>query len=261
MPELPDVEGFRRVVAEHAVRRRVRDVHVSDAQVLRDIAGRAFRNALRGRTFGNPWRHGKWLVLPVGGPSIMIHFGMTGALHWAEPGEDPHRHDRVTFSLARGQLRYRDMRKLKGIRLARDSDDVAGVLADLGPDALSVSRAELAERLGTRGRQLKPALADQAVLAGLGNLLVDELLWRAKLHPKVRTSDLSAPDVRRLHARMGTLLRQSADAGCVPPRESWLTGRRDDPAGTCPRCGTPLAHERVGGRGTVWCPGCQGASW
>ena len=254
MPELPDVEGFRRVLAGHAVNRRISDVVVRDAQVLRDITAGRLRETLVGRRFAEPRRLGKWLLAPLkGGPeTIVLHFGMTGSLHWAD-GE-PHRHDRVIFRLSGGELRYRDMRKLQELRLARDEEALERLLADTGPDALEAG--SYAEILPPR-RQLKAALVDQSVISGLGNLLADEILWRAKLNPHRKVASLAGGDLRRLRTKTRAVLRASIKAERVPPRSSWLTGRRDERAGSCPRCGTTLRHGRAGGRATVWCPNCR----
>ncbi|MEU6646130.1 DNA-formamidopyrimidine glycosylase family protein [Saccharomonospora sp. NPDC046836] len=259
MPELPDVEGFRRVLAEHAVGEPVRAVEVLDEQVLHGVDADGLRAAVSGHRFAEPQRHGKWLLAPVGdtGQTVLLHFGMTGALLWEDADEPRHRHDRVIFDFDGGQLRYRDMRKLTGLRLARDERERAELLADLGPDALTVSRAEFADRLGGLRRRLKSALTDQSVVAGLGNLLADEILWQARLNPHRSTASLSRADLMSLHGRMRTVLRESVKAGRLPTRPSWLTGRRDEPSGSCPRCGTTLWHGRVDGRGTVWCPHCQ----
>ncbi|PRX46507.1 formamidopyrimidine-DNA glycosylase [Prauserella shujinwangii] len=262
MPELPDVEGFRRVLARHAVGAPVRAVAVLDNQVLRGFGPERLREVLRGRRFGEPWRHGKWLVVPIIPPgaeqsSLLLHFGMTGELVWADDDGGRHRHDRVVFVLPEGELRYRDMRKLTGVRLAGNAAECRSLLADLGPDALGLTRGELARVLAGRRGRIKPTLADQAVVAGLGNLLVDEILWRARIAPQRSVADLEPGDVTRLHRQLGTVLRRSIEAARVPPRPSWLTGRRDEPSGSCPRCGTTLSHGRVGGRGTVWCPRCQ----
>lgn len=255
MPELVDVEGFRRVLAEHATGRRVVDVDVRDSGVLRGTTAGTLRSSLVGRRFAQPWRHGKWLIAPTDGPAVMMHFGMTGAL---VAGGSAHRHDRVLFTLEGAELRYRDMRKLTGLHLACGEHEIAGLLADLGPDALVVPAAEFAERLGGRRRQVKPALMDQHVLAGLGNLLVDEIAWRARLHPQRSLTDLDRAARSRLHSRMRSVLRTAAPLGRVPARPSWLTGHREH-GGRCPRCATVLEHGRVGGRGTVWCPSCQPA--
>ncbi|WP_350276319.1 DNA-formamidopyrimidine glycosylase family protein [Kribbella sp. HUAS MG21] len=260
MPELPDVEGFRRVLAAHAVGRRIRTVDVLDAGVLRGVTGAGLRRALTGRRFRQPWRHGKYLVVPVAGSragaAVLLHFGMTGSLEW-EVDAERQRFDRVVFGFAHGELRFRDMRKLHGLRYAPDRETVKRLLARLGPDAADLSAAGLSDRLAGRRGQVKPALMDQSTVAGLGNLLADEILWRARIDPHRPCPQLDDSDLRRLHTRMRTVLRQSVEAGRVPPRKTWLTGRRDDPTGSCPRCGTTLSHGRVGGRGTAWCSQCQ----
>ena len=260
MPELPDVEGFRRVLSGHAVGRPIRRVEVLDADVVHGVTAGELANALRGRRFREPWRHGKNLVVPITGrpsPAVLLHFGMTGSLQWATNPETRHRHDRIVFGFADGELRFRDMRKLHGLRFARDPKAVDQALAELGPDAMDVSAARFRELLSGRRAQIKPTLMDQTVIAGLGNLLADEILWRARIHPRRPCTALSVQDIRRIHSRMRTVLKQSVEAGRVPPRKTWLTGRRDEQSGSCPRCGTTLSHGRVGGRGTTWCPNCQ----
>lgn len=267
MPELPDVEGFRRVLADHAVGLRIDEVDVTDAGVLRNVGVEEFRRELSGRYLEEPRRLGKWLVAPTrrerGGhrpddPSVVFHFGMTGGLLWSDrDGETRHQHDRIVLVLTNGELRYRDMRKLQGVRLPRTDADVDELLGSTGPDAFDLTPAELGERLEGLRRQLKPALMDQEVVAGLGNLLVDEILWRSHLHPGRPTTDLSRADRDRLHRRMRTVLRDSVAVGHVPGRSSWLTGNREKEGAPCPHCGTPLRHSRIGGRTTVWCPHCQ----
>jgi formamidopyrimidine-DNA glycosylase len=256
MPELPDVEGFRRVLAEHAGD-RIRSVEVRDAGVLRGVSGRRLGDALRGHRFEEPRRRGKWLIAPAEGPVLILHFGMTGSLSWHPAGEPEHRHDRVVWRFDGGELRFRDMRKLQGVRLAGDERDAERRLADLGPDALDLSRGDFAGLLAGRRGRLKSALTDQAVIAGLGNLLADEICWRARVNPLRQARDLDEDEVGTLHRAMRDVLRASIKAERVPPRRTWLTGARDDPGGTCPRCGTPLSRRRASGRMTVWCEHCQ----
>ncbi|HEX6470114.1 MAG TPA: DNA-formamidopyrimidine glycosylase family protein [Streptosporangiaceae bacterium] len=259
MPELPDVEGFRRVLADHAQGRPIERVKVRDAGVVRGTTPRRLDRAVRGRRFRRPRRHGKWLIAPTdGGPTVLLHFGMTGSLSWHGGDEPEHRHDRVVFELGGGgELRYRDMRKLQGVRLAGDAAEVDRALGRLGPDALEVSRRELAELLAARRGRLKSVLTDQTVIAGLGNLLADELCWQAGVDPARAAGDLDGDECGRLHRAMRRVLRESIKEGRVPPRGSWLTGVRDDKEATCPRCGVRLARRRLAGRSTVWCPRCQ----
>jgi formamidopyrimidine-DNA glycosylase len=266
MPELPDVEGFRRVL-RRAAGRRVEEVDVADDGMLRGTTTAKLHKLLVGLAFGTPRRLGKWLVAPMHTPgrrhrshepSVVFHFGMTGELLWF-PGnqEDRHRHDRAIFVVDGGELRFRDVRKLQGLRLAHDDDELDEILAGTGPDAEAVSRAELRERLTATSRRIKSALMDQANVAGLGNLLVDEILWRARIHPTTSTRDLTYEEWARLHRRIRSTVRAAVPTGRVPPRSSWLTGRRDDSDPLCPRCGTELRRTRVNGRSTVWCPSCQ----
>ncbi|MER6840218.1 Fpg/Nei family DNA glycosylase [Streptomyces platensis] len=257
MPELPDVEGFRRVLSTCG-RRCVTDIEVRDAGVLRGVTGRRLRKEGEGRRLGKAWRHGKWLFAPLdGGPTLVFHFGMTGSLWCCSPDEPFAVHDRLVLTLDGARsLRYRDQRKLQGVQLA-DEAAVGRILERLGPDALAVDRTQLTDLLSARRGAVKSALMDQAVLAGLGNLLCDEILWRARVAPRTPARDLSATTYRQLHAAMGRVLRTSVRAGCVPPRRSWLTGRRDDSESLCPRCGRRLCFGRVAGRRTVWCPHCQ----
>ncbi|MEU3349606.1 DNA-formamidopyrimidine glycosylase family protein [Streptomyces sp. NPDC006700] len=263
MPELPDVEGFREVLMTCGCQRCVTDVEVRDTGVLRGVSARRLRRELTGRRLGQAWRHGKWLFVPVGddGPVLVWlvwHFGMTGSLRCCAPDEPLAPHDRIVLTLDDARhLRYRDQRKLQGVRLA-DGAQLARIVDGLGPDALTVSRAEFRDLLSGRRRAVKSALMDQSVIAGLGNLLCDEILWRARVAPRTPAGELGETALRRVHAGMGRVLESSVRAGCVPPRESWLTGQRDDRVPMCPRCGRPLCSNRVGGRRTVWCPRCQG---
>jgi formamidopyrimidine-DNA glycosylase len=257
MPELPDVEGFRRVLAENAKGRRVASVVVHDAGVLRGVTPRKLDGALRGRRMEEPDRHGKWLIAPAEGPVLLMHFGMTGSLSWHPPDAPHERFDRVDFRFPDGELRFGDMRKLQGVHLAADGDAVAAVLDDLGPDAMRVGRRELAELLARRRGRLKSVLTDQAAIAGLGNLLVDEITWQARVSPFRAAAGLSDAERGRLHRAMRRVLDDSVDAGRVPTGSGWLTGVRDEDGAPCPRCRTTLSRRRLSGRTTVWCTHCQ----
>jgi formamidopyrimidine-DNA glycosylase len=259
MPELPDVERFRAVLAEHGAGRRVERVEVADAGVLHGVGARRLERSLRGHRLGDPERRGKWLIARTDGPALLMHFGMTGELCWAGPGEERHRHDRVVFTVDDGELRFRDMRKLHGITLAQRPADITRALAGLGPDALGIRRADFDRALGSGRRTVKAALMDQSVVAGLGNLLVDEILWRAGIRPRRPVGSLEPSERARIHKHMGQVLRAAVPAGRVPGWARWLTGSRDTHGARCPRCGTTLARDRVAGRSTVWCPRCQAA--
>lgn len=257
MPELPDVEAFREIAVSCAAGRRIERVEVYDTGVLHGVSGRGLRRDLEGRTFAEPQRHGKWLLARTDGPTVLLHFGMTGQLICSGPDDPLHDHDRVVFALTGDrQLRYRDQRKLKGLWLL-DDPGVTRMLHGQGPDATEMTRADFEALLSGRRGSVKPVLLDQSALAGLGNLLADEILWRSRLHPARKARGLTREEQGRLYTAMRRTLRSAIRAGRVPPRDTWLTGHRDTAGAPCPRCGEPLRRGRIGGRGTVWCPRCQ----
>jgi formamidopyrimidine-DNA glycosylase len=229
-------------------------VEVLDAGVVRNTSAAGLRRALTGRHLDQPERRGKWLLAPTDGPVLLFHFGMTGSLEW---NGEPHRHDRVVLHLDDGELRYRDQRKLQGLWLAHGEEEAARITGPEGPDALGLSKATLQERLARKRTGLKGALMDQATVAGLGNMVTDEVLWRARLHPGRRPGSLTPTEWTRLHRAMGSVLRESVKEGRVPPRPSWLTGVRDERHPRCPRCREALRRTKSGGRTTLWCPACQ----
>jgi formamidopyrimidine-DNA glycosylase len=256
MPELPDVEGFRRYLARYALRRKIRQVRVLDPTQLRNATERMLRHAVTGRYFRSPARHGKWLIAPVDGVTLLMHFGMTGTLKWTARPEPPHPHDRLMFVLAGGVLRYRNLRKFGGIWLARSAAEVKTLLQPLGPDALRVSRDEFQDRLADSRARLKAALMDQRLVAGLGNLLVDEILWQAMMNPLRSAATLTTGERGRLFTVMRRVLAKSVPTGRVPGYASWLTGARR-PGGDCPRCGRVLRRAKLATRTSYWCPRCQ----
>lgn len=255
MPELPDVEAERRRFSAVAAGRRVRRVR-ADPAFLRNARPEELDRALRGRRLEEPGRWGKWLLCPAGGPVLLLHFGMTGEL---VEGGGPGRYDRLVLELEEGELRLRDVRKLGGAWLARDEDEARELLRGLGPDALAVDRRTFLERLAPRRGGAKAVLLDQGFVAGVGNLLADEILWRAKVHPRAPVPGLDHRARARLHRAMLGVMRTAVERIGRPPPGGWLLSVRGEPDARCPRCRTPLARTTAAGRTTYLCPSCQPA--
>lgn len=257
MPELPDVERFRRLFDGHATGRAVISVSIQDEGVIRAPSGKEFAKALKGRTFDSPLRRGKWLIAPTDGPTLLLHFGMTGSLVWDESAGKLGRFQRVAIIFGSGALIFQDQRKLGGLWLAKNDARVREIIGDQGPDALGLTGRDLEARLRLKRGAVKSTLMNQSVLSGLGNMLSDEVLWQARVHPARRYGDLTAGERHRLDLCLQRVLRASIKSGAIPRRTSWLSSQRSRPEPQCPRCHGPLATSSIGGRTSYWCPHCQ----
>jgi formamidopyrimidine-DNA glycosylase len=255
VPELPDVEHFRRTFAAFGPGRLIREVVVTDPGILRNADPAEVDRAMRGRRLLEPDRRGKWMIAPTEGPALLIHFGMTGDLLWSADDAGRHPHDRVILVLDAGELRYRNMRKLGGAWLASSSEEVEALLGHLGPDALDLGRKEFLDLLGRRRGRVKAALMDQSFVAGIGNLLADEILWRARIHPARPIDSLTDDERRTLFRHVRAVVRTTVDRYPGGFHSRWMRARR--PGGRCPRCGSTLARTVVGGRTAYSCPSCQ----
>jgi len=258
VPELPDVEIYRRTLARTSLHREVRTVQVLDGTMLDGVGARALRDRLRGRTLQATRRHGKHLVVDVSdGGVLVLHFGMTGRLATGTDEEPDDDHTRVVVRFVDGWLALVDQRRLGRVSMA---DDLASYVSRerLGPDAMSLSVAELRGRVrGSRGG-IKATLMDQARIAGLGNIYTDEVLFQARIDPVAPAPTLDDAAVRRLHRQLHRVVDLAVERHADPTRvpRSWLLPRRED-GRPCPRGnGTVRAH-RVGGRTAYWCPECQ----
>ena len=256
MPELPDVEGYRRYFARYARGKAVAGVTVPARDMLRNTNPAALARSLRGQRFGSPDRHGKWLIAPTGGPVLVFHFGMTGRCNWAREGP-LHRHDRVVLRFADGTLRYRNMRKLGGVWVAPSAGEVDGITGPLGPDALDVDRESFARLLAGRRGGLKATLMNQRVIAGIGNELSDEILWQARLHPSRGVRSLDVRRTRALHRVIRRVIAESNRHGHIPRKRTWISSQRGVRSPRCPRCRGELRRSRIAGRSSYWCPRCQ----
>ena len=274
MPELPEVETARRLIADLGLGRRIADV---DTFVCRPHSPGELRDALTGRTLTAVHRRGKAIWCETSGvassaqpgppgPELGIHLGMSGRIvvvaadGWvAEGGDPPGRDaqprkaawDRFTLEFADGgRLSLFDKRRLGRIQLNPD-------IGALGPDAGEVTQADF-RALITRGTiAVKARLLDQSKIAGVGNLLADEVLWQAKVPPATPVNRLQRKDADRLYRALRSVLASAVAKGGAHTGDV-IAARR--PGGTCPRCGHEMVHGTVGGRSTWWCSREQ-AAW
>ncbi len=255
MPELPEVERARALIEQRALGRRIAAVDDSDVWVCRPFAPGEIAGALEGHTLTAAYRRGKTMWIDTdGGPVLGLHLGMAGRIVVDDEGAGDPKPDgeaprpvwdrfRLDFEDG-GFLILRDRRRLG--RAVLDPD-----LSDLGPDAAEVDRDAFRERVGRGAAPLKARLMDQSVIAGVGNLLADEVLWQARLHPLRPAGELSSAELDALRRVLRASTRRAIVRGGVHTGDFIPARRR---GGRCPRCGEELARATVGGRTTYWCP-------
>jgi formamidopyrimidine-DNA glycosylase len=246
MPELPEAERARQTL-QKALGRTVAAVDDGDSYVCRPHAPGEIDSALRGHRLATAHRRGKFLWVETDeGPTLGLHLGMAGQIV-LDPADES-RFDRFAVSFADGsRLVLRDRRRLGRAVLNPALDHV-------GPDAALVGRDEFRRRIGTGRAPVKARLLDQGAISGVGNLLADEALWRARIAPTRIVSSLSTEELDRLRRELRAAVRAAIRLGGVH------TGRfvqARGAEGACPRDGHPLHRARIGGRTTYWCPVCQ----
>jgi formamidopyrimidine-DNA glycosylase len=258
VPELPDVELFRRRLARNGLHREIERVEVRDRRLVRGVAPDRLRRVLRGRELTSTRRHGKNLLISIDGRWLVEHFGMTGYLERLREADTAPGHTRLLLHFADGSaMAYVDQRRLGSIRLVDDPGDL--VAEDgLGPDALTLTESDLGELLDSRRGGIKTALMDQELLAGIGNIYSDEILFQARLHPRTPARELAESERRRLYRQMHRVLETAIARHADPDRmpRGWLLPHRQDGA-RCPRRNGTIHRLRIGARGAFYCPACQ----
>jgi len=265
MPELPDVETFKRYLDATALHERIEHVTLTSEKILHGITRQKLAAALTGHALSRTHRHGKHLFAEVDdGPWLMLHFGMTGYLAYFKRLDDDPAHDRLRLDFDNGyHLAFVNQRLFGEVGVVDDPEAFAAEQG-LGPDALALDEDAFRALLADRRGQIKSALMDQSLIAGIGNVYSDEMLFQAGIHPKAQVSDLDDAALHTLYAAMMSVLQVAIDKGAgaedlfdnLP--DDWLLPRREDGA-TCPRCGGEIRAVHAAGRNAYICPACQPA--
>jgi formamidopyrimidine-DNA glycosylase len=259
MPELPDVETFKRYLDLTSLHQRIGGVDVESAYVLKGVSARELAHRLKGRCFECSRRHGKHLFVRVDSDIwLRLHFGMTGSLRYFQCNKQPPPHIRVLFIFAnRHCLAFEDQRKFGEVGLVKHVDEFLKKRA-LGPDALEISLSLFRQIFEKHRGAVKAILLNQKLIAGIGNIYADEILFRARLHPTTEISRLGDKALTKLfratHYILEKAIMANADADQMP--KSWLLPHRGK-GGKCPRCGRKLRSARIGGRTAWFCAHCQ----
>lgn len=261
MPELPDVEMFKRYVDATALHKQIAEIDVRAEQILSGISAEDLRSALERQAFVSTERHGKHLFLALENHTWLgLHFGMTGFLKYFRDEEDAPPHTRVLFRFENGyHLAYDSQRKLGEITLIKDKEKFLA-RQEIGIDVLSpdYDYQTFQEALSGRRGMIKTTLMNQKLAAGIGNVYADEILFQAGIHPKTSVKDLNESDLHKLLRTMKKVLQTAidhqADSNQFP--DSFLLKDREEGA-PCPQCEGKIHALKVSGRTSYYCPTCQ----
>lgn len=273
MPELPEVETVRKTLKQLTQNKVIKEVVVSWAKMIKKPENvEEFSDALIGQTILDVKRRGKFILIDTYDFTIVSHLRMEGKYGVFQAGEPVDKHTHVIFFFEDGsELRYKDVRKFGTMHLFKKGEELNAMpLSQLGPEPFDAdfTIANFTERLLKTSRSIKTALLDQKIVVGLGNIYVDEALFRSGIHPERLANSLKSAEMEKLYKEIIATLSEAVEKGGSTIRsyvntqgqigmfqlELYVYGRKGQ---DCKVCGHTLERIIVGGRGTVFCPNCQ----
>lgn len=273
MPELPEVETMRKILEPQITGQRILSVEVRNAKIIAYPEPEAFAAALTGQTVSGMGRRGKflWLALDGGGRAV-FHLRMTGLPLVAPTGFPMDKHTHLILNLSDGmQFRYEDQRRFGRFWYIRsDEQDTVTGLDKPGPepDAPVLTAEYLKSKLVKRKKPIKEMLHDQSIVAGIGNIYSDEILFSACIYPEKLCSQLTDAEWERLAKAIPEIIAWGIEIEDMTPEE-YLAGQGKEYRNAahlkaygrvkkpCVRCGACMEKITVGGRSSVFCPCCQ----
>jgi len=273
MPELPEVETVRKTLKQLIQGKTIKEVVVSWAKMIKKpINVEEFSDALIGQRIEDVNRRGKFILIETTDFTLVSHLRMEGRYGLFQPIDPVDKHTHVIFYFEDGtELRYKDVRKFGTMHLFKKGEEFGSLpLSQLGPEPFGedFTIANFTKGLSRTTRSIKTALLDQKIVVGLGNIYVDEALFRSKIHPERIANTLSSDEIERLYKEIISTLSEAVEKGGSTIRsyvnsqgqigmfqlELYVYGRKGQ---ECKVCGHTLERIIVGGRGTVFCPHCQ----
>ncbi|MGG1632429.1 DNA-formamidopyrimidine glycosylase [Rossellomorea sp. NRS-1567] len=273
MPELPEVETVRRTLELLVIGKKIKDVSVFWPKMIKSpVEPDEFVHSLKGQEILEMRRRGKFLIFYLNDVALVSHLRMEGKYNLSESRDPIEKHTHVIFHFTDNtELRYRDVRKFGTMHLFRKGEELLHLpLLQLGPEPFQseFTPGYLAEKLSRTERIVKATLLDQTVLVGLGNIYVDEALFRAGIHPDRKSKSLSPEEIERLYKEIIHTLTEAVEMGGSTIRSYvnsqgqmgmfqqnlFVYSRKEEP---CRKCGTPIEKKVSAGRGTHYCPDCQ----
>lgn len=257
MPELAEVETFKNYFDKTSLNQKIIDIIITDKRIL-NTDPEKFISTLIGKQFNSTVRHGKYLFAKLNSSSVIIHFGMTGDLSYFKFIKDLPPYSKVIFKFENGNaLSYISQRMFGRLDI---TDSIDSFLHDkkLGPDALRMTFEEFQGALKRRTTIAKTALMNQSIIAGIGNIYSDEILFQSHIHPKLKINEVSEEELKIVYQKIKNVLHYGISmAGSL---ESYspdflIPHRKKD--GTCPICSNLIERYEIQGRHGFYCKKCQ----
>jgi formamidopyrimidine-DNA glycosylase len=262
MPELPEVESFRRYLADTSLRQNITSLEILDKKIIK-CPETVLEETVVNQQFIDTERIGKYLFIHLSNAQVMLmHFGMTGSLEYFHSSSPKPKFSRVIFNYQSGySLSYIDPRKFGKIELGKSVADFKQQ-KKLSSDALLISQEEFKQSLQKRKAPLKSVLLDQSVAAGVGNWIADEMMFQALVHPLRKSNQLEINEIRALHQKMKEILTLAIQFEAYYrdfPKHFLIHSRgwTDEEPQPCPHCQSQIQKIYVGGRATYFCENCQ----
>ncbi len=256
MPELPDVEVFKKYFDLTSLYKKIKNVKVKNKKILDNTSSKKLKNEVEGKEFVDSKRHGKYLFINIEKQNfLMLHFGMTGFLKYFKNKDDESDHSRVLFSFDNGYHLSYDCQRLFGkVRLVDNLDNFIEE-KKLGPDALSIDLDHFINIFENKRGMVKSAFMNQKNIAGVGNIYSDEILFQTGIHPKSQVNKLSEELIEKLYFNMKDVLKTAINKNANPnnfPKNFVIPHRNK--GDKCPIDGEKIKKIKVNNRGTYFCP-------
>jgi formamidopyrimidine-DNA glycosylase len=257
MPELPDVESFRKYFLSTAMNKKIKNVNIMSTKILGSISSRSLQKYLKGSKFISNKRHGKNLFAGMNNNKwLLLHFGMTGFLKYYKNEDEKPDYTRLLINFENGyHLAFDNVRKLGKIDVINDIDEYIEK-KKLGPDPLedNLSFEDFYDILKDRKGSIKSTLMNQKVIAGIGNIYSDEILFQSGIHPASSVNGLNENNLKNIYKKMVSVLGKAvavnADADKFP--RTYLLPHREG-GNSCPKCSGKIVKKMIGGRSSYLC--------
>ncbi|MEJ2633849.1 MAG: DNA-formamidopyrimidine glycosylase family protein [Calditrichia bacterium] len=257
MPELPDVEIYKIYMNSTSLHQKIENAEVLEPSLLGQVSSRSLQMRLKNREFEEVRRHGKYLFSKMDKNEwLILHFGMTGFLKYYKNEEQAPGHIRLLIHFDNGyHLAYDCQRKLGLIDLtANPKDFIEKKKLGIDPFGPDFNQSKFRELLNGRRGAIKSALMNQQIMAGIGNIYSDEILFHAGIHPASPVKKLKEADFEKIYREISTVLQTAIDCRVNPdnfPNDYLLPNRREKE--DCPQCGGTIQKETISGRSAYFC--------